>query len=111
MQPSFEAYDCFLSYRAEDHEAAAHLHQRLVAVGFCVWWDKAYLEAGMRWREEIQRHCEASRVILPLLTPARESSPWTRFEAIGAKFAIPLLLRGTREEVTPCTLAPRSELR
>ena len=55
------------------------------AAGFKVWWDKVYLEAGMRWHEEIERHCEASRVVLPLLTPEWRESEWTRYETYGAE--------------------------
>jgi hypothetical protein len=84
-------YDCFLSYRSADHAAAETIHRRLTGAGFSVWWDKIYLEAGMRWHQEIERHCEASRVVLPLLTPEWRDSEWTRYETYGAEHIIPLL--------------------
>ncbi len=100
-----EYYDCFLSYRSTDHAAAEEVHRRLTAAGLKVWWDKVYLEAGMRWHEEIERHCEASRVVLPLLTPEWRESEWTRYETYGAEHILPLLLRGEWAEVAPAPLA------
>ena len=100
-----EYYDCFLSYRSTDHAAAQEVHRRLTAAGISVWWDKVYLEAGMRWHEEIERHCEASRVVLPLLTPEWRESEWTRYETYGAEHILPLLLRGEWAEVAPAPLA------
>jgi tetratricopeptide (TPR) repeat protein len=100
-----EYYDCFLSYRSADYAAAETIHRRLTGAGFSVWWDKIYLEAGMRWHEEIERHCEASRVVLPLPTPEWHDSEWTRYETYGAEHTIPLLLRGEWEKVAPAPLA------
>jgi hypothetical protein len=57
-----EYYDCFLFCRSADYAAAETIYGRLTGAGFSVWWDKIYFEAGMRWHEEIERHCEASRV-------------------------------------------------
>ncbi len=100
-----EYYDCFVSYRSTDRAAAEEVHLRLTAVGLKVWWDKVYLEAGMRWHEEIERHCEASRVVLPLLTLEWRESEWTRYETYGAEHILPLLLRGEWAEVAPAPLA------
>ncbi len=97
-----EYYDCFLSYCSEDAAVAEEIHARLTAAGFKVWWDKAYLAPEMRWHEEIERHCEASRIVIPLLTPQWKNSLWTRYETYGAARVVPLLLRGTwTEAVTP----------
>ena len=92
-------YDCFLSYRNADYADAEKIYRRLTGAGFKVWWDKIYLEAGMRWHQEIEEHCEASRVVLPLLTPDDGA---TRMDALrdvrrGADI-IPLLLRGEWEK-------------
>jgi tetratricopeptide (TPR) repeat protein len=100
-----EYYDCFLSYRSTDHAAAQEVHRRLTAADLKVWWDKVYLEAGMRWQEEIEHHCEASRVVLPLLTPEWRESEWTRYETYGAEHILALLLRGEWAEVAPAPLA------
>jgi hypothetical protein len=59
----------------------------------------------MRWHEVIERHREASRVVLPLLTPEWKDSEWTRFETYGAEHIIPLLLRSEWEKVAPAPLA------
>jgi TIR domain len=100
-----EYYDCFLSYRSTDRAAADEVYRRLTAAGLKVWWDKVYLEAGMRWHEEIERHCEASRVVLPLLTPEWRESEWTRYETYGAEHILPVLLRCEWAKVAPAPLA------
>jgi hypothetical protein len=48
-----ELYDVFLSYRSEDAAKAKLIHDRLQAAGLKVWWDKIYLQPGMKWHEEI----------------------------------------------------------
>ena len=80
-----EQYDCFLSYRDADKAQAELIHDRLKAAGFKVWWDKVHLKAGMRWHEEIEQHCENSRVAIPLLTPDWKDSTGTRYEAYRAE--------------------------
>ena len=100
-----EVYDCFLSYCATDVEAARVIYSRLLRGGFSVWWDKIYLEAGMRWHDEIEHHCAASRIVLPLLTPEWKQSEWTRYETYGAEYVIPLLLRGDWDSVSTPPLA------
>ena len=108
---STEYYDCFLSYRSADAAIAAQIHGRLTAAGFKVWWDKVYLQPEMRWHAEIERHCEASRIVIPLLTPEWKDSLWTRYETYGADRVVPLLLRGTWEQaVTPPLSVLQSDL-
>jgi tetratricopeptide (TPR) repeat protein len=101
-----EQYDCFLSYRRKDAAAAEAIRQRLVAADFKVWWDLVYLKDKYNWHEEIERHCEASRVVIPLLTPEWRHSEWTRYETYGAERVIPLLLRGKWKDVLTAPLAP-----
>jgi hypothetical protein len=62
------------------------------------------LEPGCDWHREIERGCEASRVVLPVLTPRWQSSDWTRFETYGAEAVIPLLFEGSFEDVAPAPL-------
>ena len=96
------SYDCFISYAAPDLPFAQALCDCLVAAGLPldrVWFDKARLHDGYNWHEEIEAGCEASRVVVPVLTPRWKRSEWTRYETYGAEAAIPLLYEGTWDEV------------
>jgi hypothetical protein len=53
----------------------------------------------MRWHEEIEQHCENSRVAIPLLTPDWKDSTRTRYETYGAEHIIPIVLRGGWQEI------------
>jgi tetratricopeptide (TPR) repeat protein len=94
-------HDCFISYKSEDRRYAELVHERLKAAGFeHVWFDREELRPGARWANELETHSDASRVILPILTP-RWSSEWTRFETYGAEEVIPLRFEGAFMDVTP----------
>ncbi len=96
------AYDAFISYASPDLAFAEEAHRRLTAGGFHVWFDKARLEPGCDWHKEIEAGCEASRVLLPVLTPRWKQSEWTRFETYGAEAVIPLIVEGSFNDiVTP----------
>ena len=113
------AYDCFISYASADLAYAEILHQRLVAAGFSVWFDKARLREGCDWHREIEDGCEASRVLLPVLTPRWQLSEWTRYETYGAEAIVPVVAEGewnkiatpplTRVQALPISLADRTE--
>lgn len=95
-------YHCFISYASEDFDRAELLNRRLIEAGFVVWFDKARLRPGFDWYSEIAAGCEASRVVLPILTPRWKGSSWTKFETYGAEVAIPLFSEGARgETMTP----------
>ena len=90
-------YDCFLSYTSPDLAHAEALYRRLLAAGFPeerIWFDKARLRPGCQWHQEIEEGCEASRVVLALLTPNWKRSEWTRYETYGAETVIPVLVEG-----------------
>jgi len=91
---SSHAYDVFISYQSGDLKLAEDLHQRLVEQGFRVWFDKARLSPGCNWHTEIEAGCEASRVLLPIVTPRWRTSEWTKFETYGAETVIPLHYEG-----------------
>jgi tetratricopeptide (TPR) repeat protein len=97
-------YDVFISYKAEDLALAEDLNARLVAEGFKVWFDRARLDPGCNWYEEIEAGCEASRIILPVLTPRWQASQWTKFETYGHECVIPLLFEGDFETAAPTPL-------
>src|SRR5204862_339406 len=75
-------------------------HRRLGAAGFTVWFDKARLNPGCDWHKEIEAGCEASRVLLPVLTPRWKTSEWTKFETYGAEAVIPLLVEGDFNDIS-----------
>jgi tetratricopeptide (TPR) repeat protein len=87
-------YDTFISYASPDLAFAEEAHRRLLAAGFRVWFDKARLNPGCDWHKEIEAGCEASRVLLPVLTPLWKKSDWTKFETYGADAVIPLIVEG-----------------
>jgi hypothetical protein len=96
-----QQYQLFISYRSHDLDLAERLYERLINEGFSVWFDKARLNPGCNWHVEIEGGCEASRIILPVLTPYWKGSEWTQFETYGAEFVIPLLYEGDWEAVAP----------
>jgi TIR domain len=91
----------FISYASDDVARAAALHAWLTAAGFEVWFDKARLAPGCDWHKEIEAGCEAARVILPLLTPRWQHSPWTKYETYASDAVIPVLADGKPEAVMP----------
>ena len=72
-----------------------------MGAGFSVWFDRARLNPGCDWHQEIEAGCEAARVIVPLLTPNWQRSPWTKYETYASDAVIPLRARGKREAVAP----------
>ena len=90
----------FISYRAVDRSIAGVLHRRLLAAGFPVWFDRARLDPGCDWHREIEAGCEASRIVIPVLTP-RWASDWTCYETYGAEQVVPVLFEGEFLEVAP----------
>jgi len=53
------------------------------------------------WHKDIEAGCEASRVILPLITPRWAKSEWTRYETYAHDAVIPVLAEGKLEDVMP----------
>jgi tetratricopeptide (TPR) repeat protein len=91
----------FISYASDDVARAEALHARLTAAKFKIWFDKARLAPGCDWHKEIEAGCEAARVILPLLTPRWQHSPWTKYETYASDAVIPVLAEGKPEAVMP----------
>jgi TIR domain-containing protein len=93
--------DLFISYESSTLRLAESLYGRLALEGFRVWFDKARLDPGCNWHREIEAACEASRIILPVLTPTWQQSEWCRFETYGGEHVIPLLFSGEWTQVAP----------
>lgn len=88
------AYDCFISYSSSDLNFAETLYRKLYEKEFKIWFDKTRLEPGFDWYKEIEKGCEHSRIILPVLTSRWKNSEWTKFETYGAELVIPLIFEG-----------------
>jgi hypothetical protein len=78
-------YDCFLSYASLDPAQAEALPGCLTLAGFMVWFNKARLNSGSDWHEEIEAGFEENRILLSLLTSRWNLSNWTHFETYGGK--------------------------
>ncbi len=72
--------DIFLSYKAEEHEAAQRLAAALEAAGHSVWWDHA-LQGGDDYALIIEQRIAAARLVIPLWSRAAAASQWVRAEA------------------------------
>ena len=94
-----KTYHAFLSYASADLAFVEQAHRRLMDAGFSVWFDKARLNPGCDWHKEIEAGCEASRVLLPVLTPRWKQSEWTKFETYGAEAVIPLIVESNFNDV------------
>jgi len=92
-------YDAFISYASGDFALAEKVFEGLTRAGFRVWFDRARLRPGFDWHSEIETACEASLVMLPLLTPRWRASPWACYETHAHESIIPLLLEGDIETV------------
>jgi tetratricopeptide (TPR) repeat protein len=97
-------HDLFISYRSRDLDLAERLYARLRDQGFRVWFDKARLNPGFDWHREVEVASEASRVIIPVLTPDWKTSEWCRFETYGGERIVPLLFAGEWSDVAPPAL-------
>ena len=80
-------------------DRASALATRLAAEGFRVWFDKARLAPGCDWHKEIEKGCEAARIVVPLLTPIWKLSEWTRYETYGHAAVMPLIAEGAENDV------------
>lgn len=93
----------FISYSSADTVFADLVKMKLKEAGIDVWLDQDELDAGEEWRNEIDLGISKADVLLLILTPESQASPYVTYEwayAIGRKKrVIPLLYRKT--EVHP----------
>src|SRR6202035_4267641 len=94
-------YDAFISYQSSDLHFAERLFDLLRTEGFRVWFDKARLLPGYDWHREIEQGADTSRVILPVVTTAWNTSAWCQFETYGGEHIIPLPCSGDWSDVAP----------
>ncbi len=91
--------DIFISYKRDDRPRCEDIHQRLLALGFSVWFD-AWLEPGTTFDKEIESALAEAKAVLVLWSCAAVDSDWVRAEATDG------MARGIlcSALVEPCTL-------
>lgn len=91
----------FISYPHESLKEASQLAKALRARGVDTWYSEENLEPGEDWKTKIQSALRGADVVVFLVTPRSEPSPWLQEEYMGAlesywsgdkKFLVPLLL-------------------
>ena len=72
--------DVFISYDSEDRAIAEKIARGLTSAGFSVWWDR-HIQAGVRFKKEIQRQIDSARAVVVLWSAASTDSDWVGDEA------------------------------
>jgi hypothetical protein len=65
----------FLSYASEDRPLAQRIYDHLTARKIPVWFDRARLEGGEPWDDQLRHAVEKCRLFLPLITPRSACAP------------------------------------
>ena len=78
-----DARHVFVSYAAEDREAARTLSEALVRRGYAVWWDRL-ITGGALWGQEIERAIAESWAVIVLWSGSSVRSDYVRAEARSA---------------------------
>ena len=76
--------DIFISYSHANHDIAERLAHVFEEAGHTVWWDRE-LDAGSRFRAEIQQNLDTARVVVVIWTAASVESDWVLGEAATAR--------------------------
>ncbi len=96
----------FISYRRSDSAAVAHrLHTHFVGLGFDVFLDEASVRCGVNFQRELKWWMNDADVVLLLVSPRLEGSPWVQ-EEIGFANTANIGLLGV---LWPKSLYPRPE--
>jgi TolB-like protein len=101
----------FLSYAAEDSEAAQRLCAKLRGAGVEVWFDQSELRGGDVWDQKIRREIRDCALFIPIIsahTQARLEGYFRREWKLAAArtddmaddrpFLVPVVVDGTREQ-------------
>ena len=100
----------FLSYAAQDAEAATRICTALRAAGVEVWFDRDELRGGDAWDQKIRRQIKECALFLPVISAATEARregyfrlEWkladdrTHLMARGTPFLVPICIDDTRD--------------
>jgi hypothetical protein len=63
----------FISYAAEDREAARRLRDTLAAAGLDVWYDESALSGGDAWDQKIRRQIRDCEYFMPIISANTEA--------------------------------------
>jgi hypothetical protein len=77
------SHDVFISYSKVDIGKIGQFADRLIKVGYKVWWD-ASLVSGDQFAETIRKELAASRAVVVVWTPSSVKSKWVKAEATMA---------------------------
>jgi hypothetical protein len=91
--------DIFISYASPDRETARTLAERLVELGYGVWWDRT-IPPGRQFDEVIQETLHAARCVIVLWSAQSVRSNWVKTEAAEA-LALDRLVPALIEDVSP----------
>lgn len=72
--------DVFISYSRLDHDRVKPIADRLVSLGYSIWWDK-HLRAGQVFVDEIEAQLDAARIVLTAWSHHARSSTWVYAES------------------------------
>jgi hypothetical protein len=72
--------DVFISYSRLDHERVKPIADRLVSLGYTIWWDK-HLRAGQVFVDEIERELDAAHAVLTAWSHNARDSTWVYAES------------------------------
>jgi hypothetical protein len=89
--------DIFISYSRKDQEFVTRLASDLNAKVTGVWFDQSDIQAGQRWRDQIEQGIRDCKVVILVLSPASAASQYVQMEINLAlekrKRIIPILYR------------------
>lgn len=75
--------DVFISYSRVDHARVHPIADRLVALGYNIWWDK-HLRAGQVFVDEIERQLSSARAVVTAWSGNARNSTWVYAESSRA---------------------------
>jgi len=94
----------FISYKSEDRARLKPLVAALEAEGFSVWWDQ-HIGGGTNWREEIETHLDAAKVVI-VVWSKKTIGPDGRVKEAKVLRSIPLLDQAALDAVKQWQFTP-----
>jgi hypothetical protein len=72
--------DVFISYSRLDHERVKPIADRVVSLGYSIWWDRR-LRPGQVFVDEIERELDGARAVLTAWSSNARNSTWVYAES------------------------------